>query len=162
MKEPTMKPLKRLLAIGLILLLTPSLLFAQKNLSDWANVEKLKSGTKVTVSTKKGREFTGEMRRSTDDSLFVEVGLPVHGTRIISLAREEIAQVRIWKSRVVLQILGAAIGMGAGIAIGSAFDHPFSDDPGLAKLLGGGLGGLAGAAVGGRIPRKSKRVYLAP
>jgi hypothetical protein len=149
--------------IVLGLLLTPSLLFAQQNLSDWSNVEKLKPGTKVIVSTKKGIAWSGQKRQSTDDTLFVEVALPVHGVRIISLTREEIAEVRKGKSReIVMLLVGAAIGVAAGVAIGSTADHPGSDDPGLGKLLGGGLGGLAGLTVAGAVPKKTKRVYVAP
>jgi hypothetical protein len=158
-----MKPLKKPLAIVLGLLLTPGLLLAQKNLSDWGNVEKLKPGTKVIVSTKKGIAWSGQKRQSTDDTLFIEVALPVHGTRVISLTREEIAEVRKGKSReIVMLLVGAAIGVAAGVAIGSTADHPGSDDPGLGKLLGGGVGGLAGLAVAGAFPRKTKKVYVAP
>jgi hypothetical protein len=93
----------------------------------------------------------------------MEVDLPVHGTRIISLTREEIAEVRKGKSReIVMLLVGTAIGVAAGVAIGSTLDHPGSDDPGLGKLLGGGVGGLAGLTVAGAFPRKTKKVYVAP
>lgn len=136
------RELKTALAILLVLLLTPNLLFAQQNLSDWSNVERLKPDTRVIVSTKKGIAFSGVKRQSTDDTLFMEIALPVHGNRTISLTREEIAEVRKGKSRsAVMLLVGAAIGVAAGVAIGSRADHPYSDDPGLGKLLGGGLGG---------------------
>jgi hypothetical protein len=155
--------LKKLLAIVLGLLLTPTLLFAQKNLSDWGNVEKLNPGTKVIVSTKKGIAWSGQKRQSTDDTLFIEVALPVHGTRTISLTREEIAEVRKGKfPGIVMLLVGAAVGVAAGIAIGSTLDHPGSDDPGLGKLLGGGVGGLAGLTVASALPKKTKKVYVSP
>jgi hypothetical protein len=157
-----MKPLKRLLTIVLGLILMPGLLFAQKNLADWGNVEKLKSGTKVIVTTKKGMEFAGEKRQTTDDTLFMDVALPGQGTRTISLPREEVAEVRKRKSRGMMPLIGAAIGVAAGVAIGSTADHSGSDDPGLGKVVGGGLGGLIGLSAGGFIPRKSKQVYVAP
>ncbi|HMJ25031.1 MAG TPA: hypothetical protein VK475_04360, partial [Pyrinomonadaceae bacterium] len=145
------------------ILLMPSLLFAQNNLSDWANVERLKPGTKVIVSTKKGIAWSGQKRQSTDDTLFVEVALPVHGTRTISLTREEIAEVRKGKFHgIVMLLVGAAVGAGVGVAIGSTLDHVGSDDPGLGKLLGGGVGGLAGLTVAGALPRKTKKIYVAP
>jgi hypothetical protein len=59
-------------------------------------------------------------------------------------------------------LVGVAIGVAAGVAIGSAADHPGTDDPDLGKLLGGGLGALGGLAVAGAIPRKSRKVYVAP
>jgi hypothetical protein len=154
-----MKPL----AILKVLLLTPTLLFAQQNFSDWGNVEKLKPDTRVIVSTRKGIAFSGVKRQATDDTLFMEIALPVHGTRTISLAREEIAEVRKGKSRsVVILLVGVAIGVAAGVAIGSAADHPGTDDPDLGKLLGGGLGALGGLAVAGAFPRKTRKVYVAP
>ena len=159
-----MRPSKKLPAIFLLLLLTPSLLFAQKNLSDWGNVEKLKSGTRVIVTTRKGREFVGEKRQTTDDTLFMEVGLPGSGTRVISVPRDEIEEVRKGKSRWVYPLIGAAIGVAAGVAIGSTADHPGSDDPGLGKLVGGGLGGLIGGGTGSVIAKTKrwKKIYVAP
>jgi hypothetical protein len=150
-------------AILLIVLLLPTQLFAQQNFSDWGNVEKLKPDTRVIVSTRKGIAFSGVKRQATDDTLFMEIALPVHGTRTISLAREEIAEVRKGKSRsVVMLLVGVAIGVAAGVAIGSTADHPYSDDPGLGKLLGGSFGGLAGLAVAGALPRHTKKIYVAP
>ncbi|MDX6305587.1 MAG: hypothetical protein QOI77_2556 [Blastocatellia bacterium] len=159
-----MRPSKKLPATFLILVLIPSLLVAQKNLSDWSNVEKLKPGTRVIVTTRKGREFIGEKRQTTDDTLFMEIGLPGSGTRVISVPREEIGEVRKGKSRWVYPLLGAAIGVAAGVAIGSTADHPGSDDPGLGKLLGGGLGGLIGGGTGSVIAKTKrwKKIYSAP
>ena len=111
-----MRPLKKLPAIFLLLLLAPSISFAQKNLSDWGNVEKLKPGTRVIVTTRKGREFFGEKRQTTDDTLFMEIGLPGSGTRVISVPREEIGEIQKGKSRWVYPLIGAAIGMSAGVA----------------------------------------------
>ena len=158
-----MRPLKRLFAIGFVLLLTPGLLFAQKKLSDWNNVEKLKSSAKIIVTTKKGMEFAGEKRQVTDDTLFLETALPVHGTRIITLERVEIAAVRQRKSRGFLVVIGAAIGVAAGAAIGAAvYDHPGTDDPHMGALVIGALGGLIGGGTASLIPKKTKTIYLAP
>lgn len=150
-------------AILFTVLLLPTQLLAQQNLSDWGNVAKLKPDTRVIVSTKKGLAFSGVKRQSTDDSLFMEIALPVHGTRTISLSRDEIAEVRKGKSRsVVMLLVGVAIGVAAGVAIGSTADHPGTDDPHIGKILGGGLGALGGLAVAGAFPRKSKKIYVAP
>lgn len=157
-----MKRLKKPLSIALVLLLTPSVLFAQKILSDWGNLERLKPGTKIIVTTKNGREFAGQKRQSTDDTLFMETRFPVQGSRTISLSRNEIAEVRKTKSRWLLPLVGTAIGVGVGIAIGSTADHPYTDDPNLGKMLGGGLGGLIGFGTGSIVPRKAKTIYVAP
>ena len=153
-----MRLLNRPLAVVLVLLLMPSLLFAQNNLSDWGNVQKLKPGTRIIVTTRKGIEFAGVKRQAADDTLFMEVGLPVEGTRTISLPREEIAEVRKRKSPdLKWALIGAAVGVGLGIAIGSTADHAGSDDPGLGKLIGGALGGLIGLVVGVAVPREASR-----
>lgn len=160
-----MKSLKTLTAIVLVLLLMPSALFAQKALNDWNNVVKMKSGTKIVVITKNGREFAGEKRVANDDMLFMAADFEVQGQRTINLSRDEIAEVRKRKNRWLLPLIGAAVGIGVGIAIGSTADHPGSDDPGLGKMVGGVLGGLSGVGVGGaaaRIRKQTKAVYVAP
>ena len=161
-----MKSLKTLTAIVLILLLMPSALFAQKSLNDWNNVVKLKSGTKIVVITKNGREFAGEKRVANDDVLFMQTNFEVQGQRTFSLSRDEIAEVRKRnKNRWLLPLVGAAVGIGVGVAIGSTADHPGSDDPGLGKMVGGAMGGLIGAGAGGaaaRFGKSTKAVYVAP
>jgi hypothetical protein len=159
-----MMSLKRPLAIALVLLFTPSMLLAQKSLSDWSVIEKLKPGTQIIVTTKNGREFMGEKRQSTDDTLFMETSSAVQGLLTISLSRDEIAEVRKRKSRAFFPLIAAAIGIGVGAAIGSTADHPYSDDPGLGKLVGGVMGGAIGLGAGSFFGRtiKSKRIYVAP
>ena len=158
-----MKLLKQLLAVVLVFLLIPGLLFAQKKSSDWSNVEKLNPGARVIVSTKQGREYAGEKRKTIDDTLFLEIDLPVHGTRIITLSRDEIAEVRKKRSRVFQMIIGGAAGAGAGAAIGdSVYDHRGGDDPHAGALIIGLIGVLIGVAVAGHIPKKAKRIYVAP
>jgi hypothetical protein len=160
-----MKSRKTLTAIVLVLLLIPSTLFAQKPLADWNNVVKLKSGTKIVVITRNGREVAGEKRVANDDMLFVEADFAVQGQRTINFSRDEIAEVRKRKNRWLLPLVSAAVGIGVGIAIGSTADHPGSDDPGLGKLVGGVMGGLIGGTAGGaaaRFRKQTKAVYVAP
>ena len=158
-----MKPLKQLLAIVLVFQLTPGLLFAQKKQSDWSNVEKLNSGARLIVSTKKGREFAGEKRKATDDTLFLEIELPVHGTRIITLSRDEIAEVRKKRSRALPMLIGGAAGAGTGATFGDlVYDHRGGDDPHLGALVIGLIGALIGIAVASKMPKKAKKVYVAP
>jgi|GEM_PF-1613092 len=160
-----MKSLKRLMAIVLVLLLIPSMLFAQKSLADWNNLVKMKSGTRIVVITKNGREFAGEKRVANDDMLFMEVDFQMQGLRTINLSRDEIAEVRKRKNRWLLPLVSAAVGIGVGGAIGATADHPYSDEPGLGKLVGGLLGGLFGVSAGSaavRFRKQTKAVYVAP
>jgi hypothetical protein len=160
-----MKSLKTLTAIVLVLLLMPSTLFAQKSLADWNNVVKIKSGTKIVVITKNGREVAGEKRVANDDTLIVEADFEVQGQRTINFSRDEIAEVRKRKNRWLLPLVSAAVGVGVGIAIGSTADHPGTDDPDLGKMVGGVMGGLIGGGAGAaasRFRKQTKAVYVAP
>src|SRR5882724_4914179 len=159
-----MQSAKQLLSIVLVLLMASTTLFAQQALSNWSNVENLKPGTKIVVRTKNGREFVGTKRQSTDDTLFMEARFPVQGMRTISLSKDEIQEVRKNKSTFYYPLLGLAIGLGVGVAIGARADHPGTDDPNLGKILGGALGGEIGLTADEGISRKpkTKQVYLAP
>jgi hypothetical protein len=154
--------LKNALATFLIVLLTPIVLFAQQPTSDWSVIEKLKPGAKIIVLTRNGREYVGEKRQSTDDTVFMETRFTVQGTRTISLSRDEIGEVRKRKTRWVFPLIGAAIGVGIGLGFGANVDRRGGDDPGLGKLLFAPLGGLIGFAGGSFVPRKSKTIYTAP
>lgn len=155
---------RSLQTLVLIFLLTPATLLAQQASSDWNNVVKLKNGTKIIVITKNGREFAGEKRVANDDTLFMETKFEIQGTRTINLLRSEIAEVRKRKSRWVLPLIGAAIGVGVGVAIGATQDHPGTDDPHMGKIVFGTLGGLTGATAGGIASRYkgTKVVYVSP
>lgn len=155
---------KQLLSMVLVLLVASTTLFAQQALSNWSNVENLKPGTKIVVRTKNGREFVGTKRQSTDDTLFMEARFPVQGMRTISLSKDEIQGVRKNKSTFYYPLLGLAIGLGVGVAIGARADHPGTDDPNLGKILGGALGGGIGLTAGEGISRrpKTKQIYVAP
>lgn len=155
---------RSLLTLVLIFLLTPATLFAQQPSSDWNDVVKLKNGTKIIVITKNGREFAGEKQVASDDTLFMETKFEIQGSRTINLARSEIAEVRKRKSRWILPLIGAAIGVGVGVAIGATQDHPGTDDPHAGKIVIGTLGGLIGAGAGGFAARYkgTKVVYVSP
>lgn len=153
---------RKLCAIVLVGLLLPIASIAQQPTRDWSTIEALKPGTKVIVLTKNGREFEGEKRQSTDDTLFMNTRFPVQGSRTISLTRDEVAEVRKKKSRWVFPVIGAAIGIGIGLGIGQSYDRRGGDDPGSGKLILGPLGGLIGMVGGSLIPRKSQKIYIAP
>jgi hypothetical protein len=155
---------RKLCSLMIVLALSSATAFAQKATSSWANVENLNNGTKIVVTTKNGREFVGVKRQSTDDTLFMETKFAVQGSRTISLTKDEIAEVSKTKSKWFYPLIGAAIGIAAGAAIGSTQDHPGSDDPTIGRVLGGGLGGAIGLAAGAGFMRKpgTKTIYVAP
>ncbi|MFN2576267.1 MAG: hypothetical protein ABR607_01100 [Pyrinomonadaceae bacterium] len=160
-----MNSVKQLVSMVLVLLVGCTSLFAQQALSNWSNVENLKPGARIVVRTKNGREFIGSKRQSTDDTLFMEANFAVQGARMISLSKNEIAEVDKRKSRWFLPIIGAAVGIGAGLAWGAVADRKNYEDPGLGKALGavfgGGIGLAAGSAAATMKPRTTA-VYVAP
>ncbi len=155
---------RQLCSLMIVLLLAPVSTWAQNATSNWSNVESLKNGTKIVVTTKNGREFVGKKRPSTADTLFMETKLAVQRNRTISLNKDEIAEVSKTKSKWMYPLIGFGIGLAAGVAIGSTADHPGSDDPGLGKVVGGLMGAPTGLAVGSFFARKPgiKTIYIAP
>jgi hypothetical protein len=137
---------------------------AGDNLNDWGNVEKLKAGSKVIVSTVRGQVIEGEVRAVTDDSLFLEVQLHFDNWQNVVLNRRDIVEVRQRRSRHLQTLIGGLAGVAVGAAIGAGYDaaHPGTDDPGIGKLTFGLLGGLGGMAAGASIPVKGKKIYVAP
>jgi hypothetical protein len=159
-----MRFISRLFSLALVLALSSAGAFAQQSNSNWANVENLKNGAKIIVTTKNGREFIGVKRQSTDDTLFMETKLAVQGSRTISLTKDEIAEVSKTKSRWFYPLIGLGIGIGVGVAIGDTQDHRGGDDPGIGKVVGGLMGGAIGGAAGSFLSRKpgTKTIYVAP
>jgi hypothetical protein len=155
---------RNLIAALLIAALLPCSVQAKTNLSDWGNVQRLKIGAKIVVSTKRGDRFAGELKHVDTDSLVLLVRVRDVMRQAIDLRREDVAEVRKPKSRYLPLLLGAGIGVGVGVGIGAISDarHPYGDDPGLGKVLFGFLGGLMGVAGGGAIPMKGKKIYIAP
>ncbi len=155
---------RKLCSLMMVLMLSAVPGFAQKVSSSWDTVENLKLGTRIVVTTKNGREFVGTKRQSTDDTLFMETNFAIQGNRTISLSKDEIAEVSKLKSKWLYQLIGMGIGVAVGVAIGDTYDHPGSDDPGLGKVLIGGIGGGIGLATGSVFSRKpgKKTIYVAP
>ena len=155
---------RKLCSLMIVLMLSAMPGLAQKVSSSWDTVENLKHGTRIVVSTRNGREFVGTKRQSTDDTLFMETNFAIQGSRTISLSKDEIAEVSKLKSKWLYQLIGMGIGVAVGVAIGDTYDRPGSDDPGLGKVLIGGIGGGIGLATGSVFSRKpgKKTIYVAP
>ena len=155
---------RKLCSLTIVLLLSAVSAFAQNASSSWSAVEGLKNGSRIVVVTKNGREYVGTKRQSTDDTLFMESKFAVQGNRTISLSKDEIAQVTRTKSKWFYQLIGVGIGVAVGVAIGDRYDGPGSDDPGMGKILLGGIGGGAGWLAGSLLSRKpaTRVIYVAP
>lgn len=134
---------------------------------DWAAVEGLASGTDVSVKTKQGKKYQGEVDSANSERLIIwsqERDFP--GRKIVrrEVARAEIKQIKL-NHRLTSIAAGAAIGAGIGVGIGAAVDSQYSsnEDRGLLGVVLGLLGAAIGAGIAKSHPfLKGKTIYLAP
>jgi small nuclear ribonucleoprotein (snRNP)-like protein len=153
----------RIVASLLTIALICSSAQAKTNPSDWGNVQKLSIGSKITVSTKKGERYEGELRQVDNDTLTLLVRMSRSARQAVEIRRDDVSEVRKPKSRALSTLLGAGIGLGVGIGVGAGVDARSSgEDPNLGKLIFGFLGVLAGTAVGSAFQLKGKKIYVAP
>jgi hypothetical protein len=161
-----MSKMKKSLNALLIIALLSCTTLAGARTDDWANVKKLKAGSRVLVQTKTGRVIKGEVRLVTDETMFLEITLPDGNFQDVALDKSDVMEVRRRGGRGpgVNSLLGAAIGLGVGVAVGAGYDasHPGGDDPGIGKLAFGLLGTTTGLAVGSAFHAKDKTIYVAP
>ena len=132
----------------------------------WNDVKRLKAGSRVLVRTRTGAVVKGDMRLATDERLFIEVETQSGVPQDVDFDRKDVTEVRSRGSRRNGRntLIGVAVGLGAGIAIGAGVDaaHKGGDDPGIGKFIFGMLGTTTGLAVGSAIPAGDKVVYAAP
>jgi len=141
----------------LILLLATTLNCSAKDLSDWAEVQKLKTGTEVLVVDTSGNRVDGYVTSVSQNELRVNA-MAGNQPGLLSpavFARAVVGEVykvgKKYDRRLGAKnlILASGVGLLGGIAIGAAVDqaHPSIEDPGQGKLVGGILGFFAGPAV---------------
>lgn len=152
------------IAAVLIASLLPVSVQAKPNLSEWSNVQKLSVGTDIVVSTMKGERYEGALKHVDADGLLILVRVSRASRQAFELRREDVSEIRKSKSRALGMLLGFGVGLGVGLGIGAISDarHPYGDDPGIGKAVFGTLGATSGLAVGGAIPLKGKKIYVAP
>src|SRR5829696_2532629 len=119
----------RIFALTLALLFTltpsaPALAGATAAPSDWSAVRALSPGQKIVVRTKDGDRLTGRFDSASD--LLINFS---DGRRKVSLTRESIRRVQLDRgnSRGKGTLFGAAVGAGAGFAVGAVLYFPFRD-----------------------------------
>lgn len=134
---------------------------------DWAAVEGLAPGTDISIKTRQGRNYRGEVDSVDPYQLVLwsqERAFP--GRKLVrrEIARADVKQVRMnhpWISMAA----GAGIGAGLGIGIGAAVDahYPSNEDRGLLGVVLGFLGAAIGAGVAKSHPFiKGRSIYVAP
>jgi hypothetical protein len=124
--------------------------FAQPTVDSFSELSKVvKKGQVVFVEDEAGQRVKGNITELSDSSLqLMTTGV---GGREVTLAGSRITRVSRVDSRVNGFLIGAAIGVGAGIYSGSMIDMLFENEASNADFaypLFGALMGLAGGGIG--------------
>jgi hypothetical protein len=157
----------RSVALLLVLLLAWQSSLAQGLPGDWTNVRNLPPDSAISVKTRAGVRYHGELISVTSDSLTLASDEPAFPGRTIQsrgLKREEIQEVRL-VAPAKSMFAGAAIGAGVGAGIGVGLDSTAKshEDRGVITVVLAFLGAAIGLAIAHHHPFvKGKRVYVAP
>lgn len=125
---------------------------ADRDLSAWSNLQRLQPGQRIEVVDNKLRTHRGEYAAAGTDDVTLQTA---NGPLVMSRGSIVRVSLRENSKRLRNTILGAAIGGGAGLAIGALADRRFSNEgrDHLAKTIltpiGLGAGARIGAASGG-------------
>jgi len=155
----------RYFVLWLVLAFASQSSFAQTGLGDWTNVQNLPLDSAISVKTKRGNKYHGELVNVTPESLTIdsdERGFPGRVIRRRELRREDIKEVR-FVAQVASALAGAGIGAGVGGAIGAGLESASKskEDRGLATGALATLGSLIGLAIAHHNPFvKGKLVYV--
>lgn len=133
----------------LIALALPLLAHAAGVEGDWNRLERLQPGQNIEVVDDKMRSYRGEFGAAGADEMSLQTA---NGPLI--LKREAVMRVTLRENSKRLRnaLIGAAIGGGAGIALGAIVDKRFSNEGragmgyAICAPLGAGLGAGLGAA----------------
>jgi hypothetical protein len=135
----------------------------QPPMSHWQLVRNLPAHAAITVRTKAGASFHGEVVNVTTDALLLntdERGSPGRIAAQRTLAQSDIQEIRTYR-RCASILAGAGIGAAVGAAVGSAANS--KEDGALAAVALGVLGGALGALIGRHaVIVKGEKIYTAP
>jgi hypothetical protein len=142
------------------LLLSP-IVSAQTAASDWSALKSVASGSKLSVKLKSGKTVEGKLTGVSDDTLSLTVGGKPTDLKAVDVLRVY----RVGGSSAKTgALIGAVAGGGAGAAVGASGDEGFGPTHGQMAaglaVLGGGVGALAGYAIG-KSRRKRVLIYEA-
>ena len=153
MRTPT-RHVAVVLALLCSFLLAPATLLGQTGMSDWARLNSIGSGTKLSVKLKDGKKMEGTLESVSDTSL----ALTVKNARK-EVRREDVASVHTLSKKSVgkATLIGLGVGAGAGAVIGLAGDA--SNDAGgfetidnvaagAVTVIGAAAGALTGFILG--------------
>jgi small nuclear ribonucleoprotein (snRNP)-like protein len=156
------KQLATVIILLVSLLMAPLSVAAQQDLSDWARLNSVTAGSKLSVKLKSGKTVQGKFNSVSDSALTMMVK-----SKSTEIKREDVASVHqvMKKSATKSTLIGLGVGAGAGAAVGIAADASSKDNgfekvdnvaAGAVTVLGAGAGALVGFLAG----RGGKKVLL--
>jgi hypothetical protein len=156
----------RVAASALVLLLACQPSLAQGPAGDWTRVQNLPTDTAISVKTKAGANYHGDLVSATVDSLAIDSDEPAFPGRVVrrrEFRREDVREIRLVRPAASV-VTGVAIGAGAGAGIGVGLDATAKshEDRGVMALVFGALGAGIGAAIAHHHPVVRNRIYVAP
>lgn len=161
--------MKRLISFALILCLAMPLVAAagQSNTTqgDWAAVQSVPLGDKLSVKLKDGKKVEGRLLAVSDTTMTLD-----RGGRTSDFDRNSIARVQRFVSNSVGKsigkstAIGAGVGFGAGaglaVAAGQYEDIETASLVGIFGAIGAGLGAAIGAIAGAASATGRKRILI--
>lgn len=165
LKGPAAALCRRCFAVWLVLVLASQSSFAQAGLGDWQSVRNLAVDSNISVKTKTGKKYHGDLVNVTTDSLTLdsdERGFPGRVTTRRDLRRDQVEEVRLVRPAASL-LAGAAIGAGVGAGIGAGLESAAksNEDRGLLTGVLAILGLVIGAGIARHYPFvKGKLIYV--
>lgn len=152
--------MKKLILMLCLFFAAASTSSAQASANDWSALESLKSGSKVIVLTKSGRELNGKLLKTSSTGIEVK-----SGSTATAITRDDVQTVHRSRRGSMLKraLIGAAAGAGIGVAVGGIVAVATKSN-GLAAaggfLYGIPIGAVVGAATTGR--KRGELIYNAP
>lgn len=157
----------KIVTLALVLALTCQASYAQKTLADWTNVQDLPVDTAISVKTKAGPKYHGDLVRVTADSVAIDSDEPASPGRTIQrreFQREDVREIAL-VAPATSMLAGAGIGAGVGAGIGVGVDSTAKSHEyrGVLALVMAALGAGIGVAIALHHPfLKGRRIYVAP
>jgi hypothetical protein len=151
LKGPAAALCYRCVVLWLVLALASQSSFAQTGLGDWTRVQNLTLDSAISVKTKSGEKYHGELVNVTPESLTInsdERGFPGRVTTRRDLRRDQVQEVRLVRPAASL-LAGAAIGAGVGAGIGAGLESTAKSNEDRALLTS--VLAILGLIIGGGI-----------
>lgn len=148
--------------VASVLLLVPSLSFAQSSPGDWGHLRELRPGQKIEVVDKSMKSFGGHFVSVSEEAITLQIGKSQESIDRAKVAR---VSVRDTSHRKRNMLIGAAVGVGAGLAVAIPVATLCSNEGNCSSAETAGavvvVAGLGAAGVGlGAIPG-NRTVYRA-